>query len=417
MGVPSKLLLSKGLERFAFYGYRAILTLFMIREIAPKTPGFDEDTAYELYASHGTWLYILPLFGGLLGDFLKAPLRVAQWGLVAAALGGLTLMHSSELALYSGLILLTLGVALYLPNLMSSLGGCYRSADRSLDEGWTSYYLITNLGALCGPLIIGFLGEGQYRTGFGLASISFLLALLPLCFTKFPAYTEEAADREEREKKTPIGVLLAISSFLLLMIGGWIFWSGREHLTSKLTLNEALRSRLEEELGFEGAFSILMQSSGVFLVLLFGLVALILWRYWRPPTFAKIGGAFFIFAALSFSVPTLFEGLLDPDGSSVSKVLLFLTGISIVEVLFAPLVYAQLTRFVPSRALGTAMGGYYALTYPLTHSFAGTFAKEAFDLVTTGILLGSLSFSLGWSPFSGAGLLEPEAAFEDPCPS
>ena len=57
-------------ERFSYYGMRALLVLYLISEISSDNPGlgWSQSNASELYGWYTMFVYITPIFGGIIAD-------------------------------------------------------------------------------------------------------------------------------------------------------------------------------------------------------------------------------------------------------------------------------------------------------------------------------------------------------------
>ena len=52
-------------ERFSYYGMRALLVLYMVKQLA-----YADDRAYGVYAAYGAMVYATPILGGLIANKL-----------------------------------------------------------------------------------------------------------------------------------------------------------------------------------------------------------------------------------------------------------------------------------------------------------------------------------------------------------
>src|SRR5690606_40983773 len=57
-------------ERFSYYGMRALLTLFLVSELASGGWEWSRAEAMELYAWYTALVYFTPLIGGFIADRL-----------------------------------------------------------------------------------------------------------------------------------------------------------------------------------------------------------------------------------------------------------------------------------------------------------------------------------------------------------
>src|SRR5690606_33757867 len=73
MGHPASLFVlffTEMWERFSYYGMRALLTVFLITEIAKGGWGWSNAEAMNLYAWYTGLVYLTPLIGGMIADKL-----------------------------------------------------------------------------------------------------------------------------------------------------------------------------------------------------------------------------------------------------------------------------------------------------------------------------------------------------------
>src|SRR3989344_760791 len=113
--------LSKLLERFAYYGMRSILVLYMVHELA-----FDERHSSKIYGAFILAAGLLPLIGGLIGDLLLSTKMTAIIGGFIQAIGFFVLAFPSQMGIYVGLFIIALGTGLYSPNILSTISTLYK---------------------------------------------------------------------------------------------------------------------------------------------------------------------------------------------------------------------------------------------------------------------------------------------------
>ena len=165
-------------ERFSFYGMRALLTLYMVKELFVALEERDS-IAFGIYASYGTLVYATPALGGMLADKLLGFRRAIMLGAVFMALGHFVLALEHPVFFYAALALLIVGNGLFKPNISSFVGTLYHHHDDRRDSGFTIFYMGINIGAFVAPLLCGWLGETYgWHYGFGIAGFGMLLGLL-----------------------------------------------------------------------------------------------------------------------------------------------------------------------------------------------------------------------------------------------
>lgn len=76
------LFLTEMWERFSYYGMRALLVYYMIKQLT-----FTQAQASEIYGLYTGLVYLTPLFGGILADQVVGQRKAVIWGAVLMAIG------------------------------------------------------------------------------------------------------------------------------------------------------------------------------------------------------------------------------------------------------------------------------------------------------------------------------------------
>ena len=175
---------TEAMERFSYYGMRAILVLYLTAQTTAAIPGLglERSHALSIYAIYTSLVYLTPLIGGMLADrYLGARKSIFIGGLVMM-LGECALMLSSAsnmMFLYLGLALLILGNGFFKPNASTIVGELYEPDDPRRDGAFTIFYMGINVGAFFSPLVCGTLGQKfGYNVGFAAAAIGMLLGIV-----------------------------------------------------------------------------------------------------------------------------------------------------------------------------------------------------------------------------------------------
>lgn len=230
-------------ERFSFYGMRALLVLYLTKELFDKMAAGEADArAYGIYGAYNALLYAAPVIGGMLADraigFRKAILTgggfmaLGQFilALSAASTGSL----HSESVFFIGLAALTVGNGLFKPNISSFLGTFYDRNDPRKDGAYTLFYMGINIGAFLGPLVCGTLAQSEafgWHYGYAAAGVGMLFGVLQFRLTRrhlggaglAPHGSGDAArDAEFRRKSWRViaGVLVVFSAIVALAMAG-----------------------------------------------------------------------------------------------------------------------------------------------------------------------------------------------------
>lgn len=173
-------------ERFSYYGMRALLTLYMVRELFSHLDQSEADTkALGIYGSYTAMVYLFPVVGGILADkvlgFRKAIIFggiLMMAGHFSLALEGMYFGGNMQLFFLS-LAFIIIGNGFFKPNISSFLGNFYGLNDSRKDGAFTIFYMGVNIGALLAIVTCGYVGEQiSWHYGFGLAGIGMFLGIL-----------------------------------------------------------------------------------------------------------------------------------------------------------------------------------------------------------------------------------------------
>ncbi|AWV06353.1 dihydroorotate dehydrogenase [Lysobacter maris] len=179
------LFMSEFWERFAFYGMRWALTLYIVAQF------FNGDSSGEAYAgrTYGAYLalvYATAIFGGYVADRVIGYQRSILLGAVIMSAGLFMIMVPNQQIFLLGLATVIVGNGLFKPNISTMVGQLYKQGDPRRDRGFTLFYMGINAGALIAPLITGWLAEQMlggspefpaYKVVFAAAGIGMLFSL------------------------------------------------------------------------------------------------------------------------------------------------------------------------------------------------------------------------------------------------
>ncbi len=105
-------------ECFSFYGMRALLVLFMVKELM-----FDESKAFAIYSAYITLAELGGVIGGLAADRYLGFKRAVALGGWTIILGHLSVAVSdSQIAFFLALALIVIGTSLFRTNIAAFLG-------------------------------------------------------------------------------------------------------------------------------------------------------------------------------------------------------------------------------------------------------------------------------------------------------
>jgi POT family proton-dependent oligopeptide transporter len=145
-------------ERFAFYGMRWALTLYIVAQF------FHGDQAGQGYASrtYGSYLalvYASAIFGGYVADRVLGYQRSILVGAAVMGTGLFLVMVPNQDVFLIGLATVIVGNGLFKPNISSLVGQIYPVGDDRRDRGFTIFYMGINMGGFLAPLVTGWLAS------------------------------------------------------------------------------------------------------------------------------------------------------------------------------------------------------------------------------------------------------------------
>lgn len=196
-------------ERFAYYGVRTVLPVFMVLAISdggPELTHVQKGTIYSIWALVQSFV---PIFTGgfadrygfkiniaistvlkiigylLMGYCIHLAVSVAGTPLAEARAAGTDLTYE---IFFAGAMLLALGTAIFKPGLQGLIA--HQMPKESSSLGWALFYQMVNIGGFIGPLVAGYLRVLSWENVFLACSIGIALNFVPLFLFQEPARHE-----------------------------------------------------------------------------------------------------------------------------------------------------------------------------------------------------------------------------------
>jgi dipeptide/tripeptide permease len=328
-------------ERFAFYGSKAVLAVYLNRAVGLGTTGND------LVGIYGFLVFGLPIFAGVVVDrfgFKKSLLACFTIFCAGYSLIGLAGLPAGQPLVDAfgkrtfvvfALVVTAIGGSLIKPCIVGTVARTTTEQTKSL--GFSIYYTLVNIGGFLGPIL-----AGEVRMRLGIAEVLLMSAAVAaaLVFGTAIFYREPEGEREGRTfAKVFADAVLVVKnvrfiSFLVIFSGFWImFWQIFYSLPFFVT--DILKFERFELLETVDALGIIFLSVPVTAVM----------KKWSPIR-AMAGG--FAVASLSWLVVAA-SGR--PSGVVVAM-LLFALG----ESMQAPRFYEYVADLAPREQVGTFMG-------------------------------------------------------------
>ncbi len=166
MGHPRPLwmlFMSEFWERFAFYGIRWAMVLYIVAQFHGGDAS-GQRPASEMYGAYLALVYAGAIFGGYVADKLIGFQRSILLGAVFMALGLFLLASPTEPLFKLGLATIIVGNGLFKPIISTMVGKLYLQGDARRDAGFTIFYMGINIGAMIAPVVTGYLARQVFGT-------------------------------------------------------------------------------------------------------------------------------------------------------------------------------------------------------------------------------------------------------------
>ncbi|MGF6493676.1 POT family proton-dependent oligopeptide transporter [Luteibacter sp. 621] len=451
-------------ERFAFYGMRWALALYIVAEF------FHGDASGQGYASrtYGAYLalvYASAIFGGYVADRILGYQRSILVGAAVMGLGLFMVMVPQQDIFLAGLATVIVGNGLFKPNISSLVGQIYPVGDDRRDRGFTLFYMGINLGGFLAPLVTGWIAsvmtdtplQENYRAVFASTGIGMVICFIWFLVGRKQLKGVGVPPPERHEGKSLlaviIGIVIAVPLVYLLMAKAgaifiaWLlgalfvgvaamlvieavrhdtiqihrviamlvlfafnvlFWMFFEQAGSSFNF---LAQNLVDRLMFGWEFPVgWFQSVNSAAILVFAPPVAIVWAWLAKrraePSIPRKFGLGLIFNALGFLVLMYaLKSLVDGRGLiPFWPLAACYVAQTIGELCLSPIGLSMVTKLAPLRVVGLAMGGWFlstAIGNNLSGLLAGHISGESG--MTVGSALSGFTFS--FELLIGAGIV------------
>jgi len=225
------LFMSEFWERFAFYGIRWALVLYIVAQFHGGSATGQAD-ANLTYGSYLALVYAAAILGGYVADKILGYQRSILVGAVFMATGLFMITLPDPLIFKLGLATIITGNGLFKPNISTMVGQLYSVEDERRDSGFTIFYMGINAGAFVAPLLTGWLAQTvfgspetpAYQFVFMAAGFGMLVSLVWFYFGRrqLQGIGAPAADAQGLTRVAYVvagGLVLIPIIFFLLAVG------------------------------------------------------------------------------------------------------------------------------------------------------------------------------------------------------
>lgn len=232
MGHPKPLwmlFMSEFWERFAFYGIRWAMVLYIVAQFY-NGEASGERPASELYGAYLALVYAGAIFGGYVADKLIGYQRSMMVGAIIMAAGLFMIAIPDPMIFKLGLATIIVGNGQFKPIISTMVGKLYAMDDQRRDSGFTIFYMGINIGAMLAPIVTQLLAQKvfgsdampAYKVVFIAAGIGMIISLLWFYFGRHQLKgigtpTEEQKDSKRLFLVIGAGLLIGIPLFYFLL--------------------------------------------------------------------------------------------------------------------------------------------------------------------------------------------------------
>ena len=139
-------------ERFSYYGMRALLVYYMMKQLQ-----FSQAGASHIYGLYTGLVYLTPLFGGIVADRLWGQRKTVIVGAVLMAIGHFLMAWES--LFFVALAFLIVGNGAFKPNISTQVGSLYPLGDPRRDRAFSVFYV----GHQFGSPVVSFWYAGHWE--------------------------------------------------------------------------------------------------------------------------------------------------------------------------------------------------------------------------------------------------------------
>ncbi|MTV39778.1 peptide MFS transporter [Duganella radicis] len=465
MGHPAPLwmlFMTEFWERFAFYGIRWALVLYVVAQFYNGDPA-GESAANLVYGSYLALVYAAALFGGYVADRVLGYQRSILVGASFMAAGLFMIAFPDQTVFKFGLATIIVGNGMFKPNISTMVGKLYATADTRRDSGFTIFYMGINSGAMVAPVLTEWLasaifgsgGMPAYKVVFMSAGVGMLISLVWFYIGRRGLKGIGAPDAQSADPKrmlyvaigslcvipvvysllaagaqslqAVLSVLFVLLSVMLLVEGirngkvardkviamlvifffNIMFWCFFEQAGSSFTF---LAEKIIDREMFNWTFPVAwFQTVNSLAIITFAPIIAFIWVAMgrANPSIPRKFGLGLIFNGTAFLLLMFALSSLVDANNKIPFWTLFMVYVlqSIGELCLSPIGLSMVTKLAPTRLVGLGMGGWF-LSTGIGNNLSGIFASWVSG--ESGMSLSSAlhGYTFGfWSLMAGGAIL------------
>lgn len=465
MGHPAPLwmlFMTEFWERFAFYGIRWALVLYVVAQFY-NGDSSGESAANLVYGSYLALVYAAALFGGYVADRVLGYQRSILVGAAFMAAGLFMIAFPDQTVFKIGLATIIVGNGMFKPNISTMVGKLYSTGDTRRDSGFTIFYMGINSGAMVAPVLTEWLataifgsdGMPAYKVVFMSAGVGMLISLVwffigrrnlkgigapdaqtadpkrllyviagSLCVIPVVYMLLAAGAKSLQAVLTVLFILLAIMlmvegikngkvardrviAMLLIFFFNIMFWMFFEQAGSSFTF---LAEKIVDREMFNWTFPVAwFQTVNSLAIITFAPLIAFIWVAMRNknPSIPRKFGLGLLFNGAAFGLLMYALSMLVDIDNKIPFWTLFMVYVlqSIGELCLSPIGLSMVTKLAPTRLVGLGMGGWF-LSTGIGNNLSGIFASAVSGESGMSVTSALSGYTFGfWSLMVGGVLL------------
>ncbi|MFI3170924.1 MAG: peptide MFS transporter [Eubacteriales bacterium] len=408
-------------ERFAFYGAKWLLAVFVVASVADGGLGLDPADGAKISANLVAFTYIAPIIGGTISDRFIGAKYLVPVGMIFMGLGYLVGWQADSVAMINIMIaLVSIGTGLFKCQTNAITGRLFEDP-RDLDGAFSIQYSFVNFGSFFGTTILGVVAATSgYSICFLICAIlMFVDAVWFICGWKALGKTgakpfkidervEAKAEVENKPfttiEKKRIAAIVLVSAFSTIF---WVFWY-LAYMPVYYHWGDGAANWMIGSFEIPTAW---FDSLNAFCCITMGPALSIVWGKLaaRPQgdlsMFKKTALGMLLLGA-SYVIFALADIIRGENMASILWIVAFGVVLSLGEMVFSPLGNSFISKFSPARVLSIMMSVWvfavfisaktygYLYEFTLKFEFAHAYLVVAAIAIAAGIVLWSLDKKL-----------------------
>jgi POT family proton-dependent oligopeptide transporter len=455
------LFMSEFWERFAFYGIRWALVLYIVAQFYNGDPS-GQAPANLTYGSYLAIVYAGAIFGGYVADRVIGYQRSILVGAVFMAAGLFMISLPSQEIFNLGLATIIVGNGLFKPNISTMVGKLYSVGDGRRDSGFTIFYMGINAGAFIAPIVTQLLAQKVFGTDtmpaykyvFIASGIGMLISLVWFWFGRRQLQEvgrpPAGAEGMQRVIYVIVGAILTIPvvyslfalgaqtlqyvlsgmfivlaamlvvegirngavardkviAMLIIFAFNILFWMFFEQAGSSFTF--LADNIVDRDLGWMTFPTAWFQSVNSLAIITLAPVIAWLWVKlgdWNPSIPRKFGLGL-LFNGLAFLLLMFALSSLVDEKNQIPFWTLFMVYVvqSVGELCLSPIGLSMVTKLAPIRLVGFGMGGWF-LSTGIGNNLSGIFASHVSGETGMTVQSAQSGYTFGFWALVGSGVV------------